>query len=223
MLWPLHAYRIIPRSHPLRPLSTGVSCPVAEEKIARVSGAELDLFEQTLSLEIRGSEAERKRAKRYVECVMAQRVGPVTIDDSEEDDDLTVIQVPTEAVGFVTGSQGNFLRQVEEEWGTLMFFADFRGRDHGREVCAQERERETAARAREREARPERDHSQRDLAQSSLEGVCIRSLMPYRFATRTLAGGKHPFEQSEHSPPLSDGPSSGSCATSSEPLNLLNL
>ena len=138
MLWPLHAYRIIPRSHPLRPLSTGVSCPVAEEKIARVSGAELDLFEQTLSLEIRGSEAERKRAKRYVECVMAQRVGPVTIDDGEGDEDLTVIQVPTEAVGFVTGSQGNFLRQVEEEWGTLMFFADFRGRDHGREVCAQE-------------------------------------------------------------------------------------
>ena len=137
-----------------------------------MSGAELDLFEQTLSLEIRGSEAERKRAKRYVECVMAQRVGPVTIDDSEEDDDLTVIQVPTEAVGFVTGSQGNFLRQVEEEWGTLMFFADFRGRDHGREVCAQEREREreTAEREREREARPKRDHSQRDLAQSSLEG-----------------------------------------------------
>lgn len=65
---------------------------------------------------------------------MAQRVGPVTIDDATEDDDLTVIHVPTEAVGFVTGSQGNFLRQVEEEWGTLMFFADFRGRGSGREV-----------------------------------------------------------------------------------------
>jgi len=105
-----------------------------KEKIARVSGAELDLFEQSLTLEIRGSEAERRRAKKYVECVMAQRVGPVTIDDDSEDDDLTVIQVPTEAVGFVTGSQGNFLRQVEEEWGTLMFFADFRGRGSGREV-----------------------------------------------------------------------------------------
>ncbi|EOD03939.1 hypothetical protein EMIHUDRAFT_108051 [Emiliania huxleyi CCMP1516] len=104
-----------------------------KEKIARVSGAELDLFEQSLTLEIRGSEAERRRAKKYVECVMAQRVGPVTIDDDSEDDDLTVIQVPTEAVGFVTGSQGNFLRQVEEEWGTLMFFADFRGRGSGRE------------------------------------------------------------------------------------------
>lgn len=74
--------------------------------------------------------------RRYVECVMAQRVGPVHIEESGEDDDLTVIQVPTEAVGFVTGTQGNFLRQVEEEWGTLMFFADFRGRGSGREVSA---------------------------------------------------------------------------------------
>lgn len=65
---------------------------------------------------------------------MAQRVGPVTIDDDEDDDDLTTINVPAEAVGFVTGAQGNFLRQVEEEWGTLMFFADFRGRSERSQV-----------------------------------------------------------------------------------------
>ncbi len=105
-----------------------------KEKIARVSGADLDLYEQSLTLEIRGSDAARGRAKKYVECVMAQRVGPVTIDDATDDDDLTCIQVPSEAVGFVTGSQGNFLRQVEEEWGTLMFFADFRGRGERKEV-----------------------------------------------------------------------------------------
>ena len=105
-----------------------------EEKIARVSGADLDLFENSLTLEIRGTDDERKRAKKYVECVMAQRVGPVTIEDNHEDDDLTVIMVPSEAVGFVTGAQGNFLRQVEEEWGTLMFFADFRGRSERVEV-----------------------------------------------------------------------------------------
>ena len=104
--------------------------------IARVSGADLDLYEQSLTLEIRGSDAARGRAKKYVECVMAQRVGPVTIDDATDDDDLTCIQVPSEAVGFVTGSQGNFLRQVEEEWGTLMFFADFRGRNKGDQVPA---------------------------------------------------------------------------------------
>ena len=107
-----------------------------KEKIARVSGADLDLYEQSLTLEIRGSDAARGRAKKYVECVMAQRVGPVTIDDATDDDDLTCIQVPSEAVGFVTGSQGNFLRQVEEEWGTLMFFADFRGRNKGDQVPA---------------------------------------------------------------------------------------
>ena len=76
----------------------------------------------------------RLALRRYVECVMAQRVGPVTIDENFEDDDLTVIQVPSVAVGFVTGSQGNFLRQVEEEWSTLMFFADFRGRGERHEV-----------------------------------------------------------------------------------------
>lgn len=108
----------------------------SEEKIARVSGANLELFEQSLTLEIRGTDDERKRAKKYVECVMAQRVGPVTIVESTDDDDLTVIMVPSEAVGFVTGAQGNFLRQVEEEWGTLMFFADFRGRRERQEVFA---------------------------------------------------------------------------------------
>ena len=39
-----------------------------KEKIARVSGAELDLFEHSLTLEIRGTDEERKRAKK---CVVA--------------------------------------------------------------------------------------------------------------------------------------------------------
>ena len=79
---------------------------------------------------------------------MAQRVGPVTIDENFEDEDLTVIQVPSEAVGFVTGAQGNFLRQVEEEWGTLMFFADFRGRGERQEVTpAAKRTRASASNA----------------------------------------------------------------------------
>ena len=35
-----------------------------KEKIARVSGADLDLYEHSLTLEIRGSDDERKRAKK---------------------------------------------------------------------------------------------------------------------------------------------------------------
>ena len=42
---------------------------------------------------------------------MAQRIGLVTIVNNSDDDDHTVVMVPSEAVGFVTGSQGNFLRQ----------------------------------------------------------------------------------------------------------------
>ena len=110
---PDHTLRLVtmrhlasPPPHPLPyPLAPRVN-PHAEEKIARVSGADLDLFEHSLTLEIRGTEDERNRAKKYVECVMAQRVGPVHIEE-DDGEDLTTIMVPSEAVGFVTGSQAH--------------------------------------------------------------------------------------------------------------------
>ena len=47
-----------------------------------------------------------------------------------------LILVSPPLVGDIIGHypQGNFLRQVEEEWGTLMFFADFRGGRDGKQV-----------------------------------------------------------------------------------------
>jgi len=95
-----------------------------KEKISRVSEAEIELFERDLILEIRGSKLQRRRAKKYCEGVMAQRTGPVTVTEDYDDGDLTMLQVPQEAVGFVTGRAGNFLRTIEEEWGTLMFFCE---------------------------------------------------------------------------------------------------
>lgn len=98
-----------------------------KEKIARVSEAEIELFERDLILEIRGSKLQRRRAKKYSEGVMAQRTGPVVVKDDYDDGDLTMLMVPQEAVGFVTGRAGNFLRSIEEEWGTLMFFCEVDG------------------------------------------------------------------------------------------------
>lgn len=95
-----------------------------KDKIARVSGAEIELFERDSVLEIRGSKLQRRRAKKYSEGVMAQRTGPVTVHEDYNDGDLTMLRVPQEAVGFVTGRAGNFLRTIEEEWGTLMFFVE---------------------------------------------------------------------------------------------------
>eukprot|EP00448_Togula_jolla_P013969 CAMPEP_0170578654 /NCGR_PEP_ID=MMETSP0224-20130122/5570_1 /TAXON_ID=285029 /ORGANISM="Togula jolla, Strain CCCM 725" /LENGTH=655 /DNA_ID=CAMNT_0010901635 /DNA_START=68 /DNA_END=2036 /DNA_ORIENTATION=+ len=98
-----------------------------KDKISRVSEAEIELFERDLVLEIRGSKLQRRRAKKYCEGVMAQRTGPVSITEDYDDGDLTMILIPQEAVGFVTGRAGNFLRSIEEEWGTLMFFCEVDG------------------------------------------------------------------------------------------------
>lgn len=95
-----------------------------KEKIANVSQAEIELFERDLILEIRGTQLQRRRAKKYAQGVMAQRTGPVVIHDGFNDGDLTMLEVPQEAVGFVTGRAGNFLRSTEEQWGTLMFFCE---------------------------------------------------------------------------------------------------
>merc|ERR1719421_52218 len=61
---------------------------------------------------------------------MAQRVGPVRLPDvdgtnASAHEDLSIIEVPADAVSFVTGRQGSFLRLVEEEFGALLFFIDF--------------------------------------------------------------------------------------------------
>jgi hypothetical protein len=78
-----------------------------KEKIARVAGSRMDMSERNgqSKLEIRGTAQQRRKTMKYVKCVMAQRVGPVHVEDDDQDDDLTLAEVPTECVGFVTGKQ----------------------------------------------------------------------------------------------------------------------
>jgi len=94
-----------------------------KRKIAAVSGAYLELKQNRL--EITGTTEERERAAQYVKIVMKQRLGPVKLEDIESHNDLSIIEVPAEAVSFVTGKGGAFLRMVEEEFGTLLFFIDY--------------------------------------------------------------------------------------------------
>ncbi|CAE8735211.1 unnamed protein product, partial [Polarella glacialis] len=102
-----------------------------KRKVAAVSGADLEL--KVHRLDIIGMPEQRARAKKYVQLVMAQRVGPVRIEDPDKHDDLSIMEVPAEAVSFVTGKQGSFLRLVEEEFGTLLFFMDF-SKNHRRDA-----------------------------------------------------------------------------------------
>ena len=99
-----------------------------KRKLARVSGARLELHDSKKTggksvLEIAGDPASRSRAKDYVAYVLAQRVGPVHIDPGMKRDDMSIVQVPEDCVGFVMGKGGQALRSYEDEWGTLMFFA----------------------------------------------------------------------------------------------------
>eukprot|EP00933_Yihiella_yeosuensis_P051393 TRINITY_DN4931_c2_g1_i1.p1 TRINITY_DN4931_c2_g1~~TRINITY_DN4931_c2_g1_i1.p1 ORF type:complete len:607 (-),score=93.18 TRINITY_DN4931_c2_g1_i1:55-1875(-) len=112
-----------------------------KEKLAKVAGCDIELFERDLVLEFRGGERQRRRAKKYCEGVMAQRTGPVSVNDSYDDGDLTMLNVPQSAVGFVTGRGGNFLRSIEEEWTTLMFFCEV----DGSRTRDREKENETLA------------------------------------------------------------------------------
>jgi len=94
-----------------------------KRKIAGVSGALLEL--NTNVLAIKGNSDEREKAKKYVQLVIAQRIGPVHLTEADSNGDLSIMEVPADAVSFVTGAKGSFLRQVEDEFGTLLFFIDF--------------------------------------------------------------------------------------------------
>ncbi|KAJ8599725.1 hypothetical protein CTAYLR_010213 [Chrysophaeum taylorii] len=95
-----------------------------KRKIARVSGSEIELDENALSITITGTRKQCDYAEDYINFIRQQRVGPVTIDVStERRDDFTAYSVPADCIGFVMGRNGQTLRSMEEEWGVLMFFA----------------------------------------------------------------------------------------------------
>eukprot|EP00397_Hematodinium_sp_SG-2012_P014305 GEMP01014539.1.p1 GENE.GEMP01014539.1~~GEMP01014539.1.p1 ORF type:complete len:471 (+),score=114.25 GEMP01014539.1:133-1545(+) len=93
-----------------------------KEKIARVCGAQLNLYEKDLVVEIRGNKRQRLLGLKYVKLVIAQRSGTVYLKDKHDDGDMSVLEIPQEAVGFVTGRNGNFLRTLEDEWRVLLLF-----------------------------------------------------------------------------------------------------
>mmetsp|Transcript_133432 Transcript_133432/g.285328 ORF Transcript_133432/g.285328 Transcript_133432/m.285328 type:complete len:938 (-) Transcript_133432:57-2870(-) len=101
-----------------------------KQKLCIVSGAQIELTENKndrmngSSLQIRGTAEQREHARKYVEFVIAQRRGPVNIDDPSAHNDLTILVVPADCVSFITGRQGSFLRLIEEEWGALLFFLE---------------------------------------------------------------------------------------------------
>merc|ERR1719235_365705 len=73
-----------------------------------------------------GTLKERKRCKEFINWLLAQRRGQVTVRDIADRDDVTEMHVPENCKGWVTGNRGSELRRVEMETGTFMFMANDR-------------------------------------------------------------------------------------------------
>ena len=75
-----------------------------KQKLARVSGASLDLSQRDLKIYIEGTREQVDKARDYVGFVLAQRVGDVDIDtENTTRTDLSVVVVPEECVAYIMG------------------------------------------------------------------------------------------------------------------------
>ncbi|CAE8703223.1 unnamed protein product, partial [Polarella glacialis] len=64
-----------------------------------------------------------------------QLEGPVWVDNWEDRGDITVLDIPSDCIGYVTGSRRAALGGMEEEWGTLMFFMTKPGSGFGEQLA----------------------------------------------------------------------------------------
>merc|ERR1719436_680813 len=79
---------------------------------------------------IAGTIKERRRCREFIQWLLAQRRGSVTIANVSQRDDATEMHVPENCKGWVTGNRGSELRRMEQETGTYMFMAlDERGEE----------------------------------------------------------------------------------------------
>ncbi|KAJ1611803.1 K-homology type RNA binding protein [Cryptosporidium canis] len=75
---------------------------------------------------IYGDLNERKRAREYLAWLIAQRTSTVSVDTRARED-VTVVSIPHNVIGYVSGAKGSFLRRVEDETGTFVFVDDNKG------------------------------------------------------------------------------------------------
>eukprot|EP00933_Yihiella_yeosuensis_P015131 TRINITY_DN13306_c1_g4_i1.p1 TRINITY_DN13306_c1_g4~~TRINITY_DN13306_c1_g4_i1.p1 ORF type:complete len:681 (+),score=118.37 TRINITY_DN13306_c1_g4_i1:112-2154(+) len=76
---------------------------------------------------VSGTKSERCRVREYMKWLFQQLEGPVHVEEAESRDDCTVVDIPSDCIGYITGNRRSTLSAMEEEWGTLMFFMDDEG------------------------------------------------------------------------------------------------
>merc|ERR1719444_742543 len=100
------------------------------KKLERSSGAVVQYVGHVALFS--GTRSERRAVKEYMKWLFEQLEGPVYVDGWEDRDDCTVVDVPGECVGYITGARRATLSTMEAEWGVLMFFMNKRGEEKGK-------------------------------------------------------------------------------------------
>jgi len=70
-----------------------------------------------------GDGKQRKRCREYLQWLLAQRRGSITVSDVNKRDDVTEVHVPNNVKGWITGNRGSELRKIEQETDTFLFMA----------------------------------------------------------------------------------------------------
>jgi len=102
-------------------------------RLSRFSGSRIEMGSDQDTIKVTGSESERKLARLCIDITDAQRTNQgrdVNFEAIEARDDCVVIQVPTVAVGFVMGSKGATLRELELKHRAFMFLDQDRIEDN---------------------------------------------------------------------------------------------
>lgn len=147
---------------------------------ARASGADTTLKKFNRILDLRGGERERTRAQKYIGFVLEQMAGPIRLNDSRVDRDCSMVEVPDKTIGFVTGINGKNLRSFEDEWGVVMMFVEYTGKEVKPAAGGSKHRFETLAIFGPRQARR--------AAQLTVMGF-IEEKLPYHFSKRTRDTG----------------------------------
>jgi len=88
------------------------------KKLAKASGCILEYVGHTAYF--CGTKRERQLGRDYLRWLLKQRNGDSNADFKGRDD-VTVLEVPSESVGFLTGHRGESLRKVELETDSFCF------------------------------------------------------------------------------------------------------
>lgn len=92
------------------------------KKISRMTNTTINYDRARSTLELKGAEGDVKRANKYIFFRRAEKRNEVRLQERDDDGDITVLDIPQECAGFVSGTKGFNMREIEFESETFIYY-----------------------------------------------------------------------------------------------------